>query len=298
MRRRVFDRVSQDTPTRNAPSAEGSIAFVRFEKLVGAEVMDVRGVSRKWTYFHETYSFCGVSWVEDPSDIPWRYRQRTHQMNAGGVQLMEPGELHANLHVAPRADFRVLFIAPVTMQRVCRELGVPDRMPHLTVAQLYDGPVRRTLNQLTSVLVQRGDVERAELGLYRLVQALWKQGCLELPPSTLLRERGRKAVMAARDLIHASWNEHLPISTLTSTVRLPLATLERAFSEAFGTSPRQYQLHLRLMRGKELFRKGEGSVAEVARRCGFRDPKYFARMFKREFGCQPSGYAHRAGLLL
>ncbi|HKY34352.1 MAG TPA: AraC family transcriptional regulator [Polyangiaceae bacterium] len=260
--------------------------------------MDVRGVSRKWIYFHETYSFCGASRVEDRADVPWRYRQRTHQMNQGGVQLMEPGELHANLQVAPRADFRVLFLAPSTVQRVCRELGAPDRLPHLTVAQLYDGPVRRILNQLTDVLVERGDIERGELGIYRLIEALWRQGCLELPPTTVLRERGRKAVKAARDLIHSSWNEHLPISTLTSEVRLPLATLERAFREAFGTSPRQYQLHLRLMRGKELFRHGAGSVAEVARQCGFRDPKYFSRVFKREFGCQPSDYLERSELVL
>ena len=211
---------------------------------------------------------------------------------------MEPGELHANLQVAPRADFRVLFLAPSTVQRVCRELGAPDRLPHLTVAQLYDGPVRRILNQLTDVLVERGDIERGELGIYRLIEALWRQGCLELPPTTVLRERGRKAVKAARDLIHSSWNEHLPISTLTSEVRLPLATLERAFREAFGTSPRQYQLHLRLMRGKELFRHGAGSVAEVARQCGFRDPKYFSRVFKREFGCQPSDYLERSELVL
>jgi two-component system, response regulator YesN len=47
---------------------------------------------------------------------------------------------------------------------------------------------------------------------------------------------------------------------------------------------------LLLMRGKELLKDTQGSVAEVAQRCGFRDAKYFSRIFKREFGCQPSDY--------
>ena len=285
MSERYDDRMSAERAL-----GEGTIGFVRYQELLGAEVMDVRGVSRKWSYFHETYSFCGVSWVADDRDIPWRYRQRTHLMNRAGVQLMEPGELHANLHVAPHADFRVLLLAPSTVQRVCRELGAPDRLPHLTVAQLYGGTVRQTLNELTAVLVEHADVERGELGLYRLVESLWGQGCLEGHPVTPLRERGRKAVLAARDMIHAFWNEHLPISTLVGEVKLPLATLERAFRATFGTSPHQYQLRLRLMRGKERFRNGDTSVATVARSCGFRDPKYFSRSFKREFGCQPSDY--------
>src|SRR4051812_22786186 len=58
---------------------EGSIQFVRLRGLPGVEVMDVRHVSRKWAYFHETYSLCVASWVANPRDIPWRYRQRTHQ---------------------------------------------------------------------------------------------------------------------------------------------------------------------------------------------------------------------------
>jgi transcriptional regulator GlxA family with amidase domain len=148
----------------------------------------------------------------------------------------------------------------------------------------------RRAHELTVSLVDDGDVERSELGLYRLIQTLWDQDCFECVRSPMRRERGRKAVFAARDLIHASWNEHLPVTTLTEEVRLPLATLERAFRDAFGTSPRQYQLHLRLMRGKELFKNGAGSVGEVARQCGFQDPKYFARLFKREFGRQPSDY--------
>lgn len=173
-------------------------------------------------------------------------------------------------------------------------MGLSERAPHLTQAQLYGGPVREALRQLTVTMVDTPDVERAELGLHRLLESLWQTECLESMRSPFRRERGRRAIFAARDLVHATWNRHLPVSQLTKEVGLPLATLERAFRETFGTSPRQYQLHLRLMRAKEQLKRVDASIAGVAQECGFQDPKYFSRLFKREFGCQPSDYRRLA----
>jgi AraC-like DNA-binding protein len=269
---------------------EGSIRFVRLPELPGVEVMDVRHVTRKWAYFHETYSLCVASWVADPRDIPWRYRQRTHQMNPTGVQLMEPGEFHANLVEAPPADFRVLMLGPELVRKLSVELSGRDRPVHFTQAQLYAGPVRDALSTLVASVVDTGDTELAEERLYKVFGLLGSHGCLELGAPSTLTERGRRRVRTARDLIHSAWNQHLPLAAISAAADLPIATLERAFYEAYGTSPRQYQIHLRLMRGKELLRRGEAQVLSAARACGFRDPKYFTRLFKREFGCPPSAY--------
>jgi AraC-like DNA-binding protein len=269
---------------------EGSIQFVRLPGLPGVEVMDVRHVGRKWAYFHETYSLCVASWVADPRDIPWRYRQRTHQMNATGVQLMEPGEFHSNLIEAPPADFRVLMLAPETVRKLAMDLSGRDRPVHFTCAQLYAGPIRDALAALAASIVDAGDAELAEERLYRAFALLGTHGCLELGAPSTLVERGRRGVRTARDLIHSAWNQHLPLAAISAAADLPIATLERAFHEAYGTSPRQYQIHLRLMRGKELLKRGEAQVLTAAQACGFRDPKYFARLFKREFGCRPSAY--------
>ena len=34
------------------------------------------------------------------------------------------------------------------------------------------------------------------------------------------------------------------------------------------------------------------SVTDVARMCGFREPLYFSRMFKKKYGVAPSFYVH------
>lgn len=35
------------------------------------------------------------------------------------------------------------------------------------------------------------------------------------------------------------------------------------------------------------------SISEVAYKCGFSDPKYFSRCFKKTMGCSPTEYMKR-----
>ena len=36
---------------------------------------------------------------------------------------------------------------------------------------------------------------------------------------------------------------------------------------------------------------GKGNVSETARMCGFSDPLYFSRLFKKKYGVSPRNYA-------
>jgi AraC-like DNA-binding protein len=122
--------------------------------------------------------------------------------------------------------------------------------------------------------------------------ALHRNARLEhLTPRELRRRRtSLKLALRARDIIHARWNECFPVDFLSKEINVPLSSLERTFTETFGTSPRHYQNYVRVMRGKELLAHGGSSIAAIANTCGFRDPKYFARLFRREFAQSPGVY--------
>lgn len=64
--------------------------------------------------------------------------------------------------------------------------------------------------------------------------------------------------------------------------------LERVFLEVCGLSPMAYLTELRLRRASLLLRGTSRTVAEIARECGFEDPNYFARVFKKKYGAAPS----------
>jgi len=52
-------------------------------------------------------------------------------------------------------------------------------------------------------------------------------------------------------------------------------------------------MRVRLERARELLRHPAVPVAQVARRCGYRDVKHFTGSFRRTFGLTPSSY-HRS----
>ena len=72
--------------------------------------------------------------------------------------------------------------------------------------------------------------------------------------------------------------------------------LRKLFKKEMGITPHQYLCEKRLDTAAEYLSSvynDNGNIADVARQCGFNEPLYFSRMFKKKFGTAPSFY--RAG---
>ena len=57
-------------------------------------------------------------------------------------------------------------------------------------------------------------------------------------------------------------------------------------------TPHKYLTDRRLQTAANMLRSeyNDGNVTEVAHQCGFREPLYFSRMFKKKYGISPSYY--------
>ena len=62
------------------------------------------------------------------------------------------------------------------------------------------------------------------------------------------------------------------------------------FRKNFGTSPLQYFHREKIKNIRTLISDLSLSVAEISAMCGFSDPNYFSRFFKKHFGITPSEY--------
>ncbi len=71
--------------------------------------------------------------------------------------------------------------------------------------------------------------------------------------------------------------------------------LNRVFQRTLGTTPLKYLAQLRMDRAAGMLAEGSLTIAQVARRVGYRDPEYFARHFRRAMGATPSEWRLRAG---
>ena len=71
--------------------------------------------------------------------------------------------------------------------------------------------------------------------------------------------------------------------------------LRKLFKTEMGVTPHQYLSDLRLRAAAERLRITDGAnVSEIAHLCGFHEPLYFSRMFRKKYGLSPSEYAERA----
>lgn len=72
--------------------------------------------------------------------------------------------------------------------------------------------------------------------------------------------------------------------------------LRRCFKAAYGMTPHEYLMQLRMENAKKLMarvREGEFTVADAAYMSGFYDPLYFSRAFKKYTGVAPTAWKGR-----
>lgn len=68
------------------------------------------------------------------------------------------------------------------------------------------------------------------------------------------------------------------------------SSFRRKLRSRYGISPARYLIRLRLNKAMGLLVKGELSVREIARQCGFCDEKYFSRVVKKRYALPPSAF--------
>ncbi|MBQ9648460.1 MAG: AraC family transcriptional regulator [Oscillospiraceae bacterium] len=69
--------------------------------------------------------------------------------------------------------------------------------------------------------------------------------------------------------------------------------LRKLFKKEIGVTPHRFLTDMRLQAAAESLGSDyadAGSISEVARMCGFREPLYFSRIFKNKYGVSPSVY--------
>jgi len=85
-------------------------------------------------------------------------------------------------------------------------------------------------------------------------------------------------------------NTQFSVEQLSREVFISPSQLYRKLKALTGLSPIAYIRKKRLVKARQLLADSRLSIATVAGRSGFEDPKYFSRIFKREFGESPTKY--------
>lgn len=91
----------------------------------------------------------------------------------------------------------------------------------------------------------------------------------------------------AEAYIAAHPDEKVSIALLARRCHLSESFFRKKFGEAYGVSPKEYCLQIRLDKAKALLELGELNVSQVSNLLGFSSPSYFSRIFHKKFGISP-----------
>lgn len=81
------------------------------------------------------------------------------------------------------------------------------------------------------------------------------------------------------------------VAELAREAALSRSGFHERFQSAVGMAPMEYLKAWRLAVAKDLLRKREASVGEIARRVGYRSASAFSVAFMRDVGVSPALYA-------
>ena len=118
--------------------------------------------------------------------------------------------------------------------------------------------------------------------LYRLLSIVYPS-CIgeQMQPTNLAR---------AVSYMATHLNKQISTKLLSELCMMSETSFHRKFKETYGVSPIDYLLRIRTEQAEDFLLHSQLSIAEISLMCGFNDPGYFCRTFKKQTGVTPTKY--------
>lgn len=134
------------------------------------------------------------------------------------------------------------------------------------------------------------DLALARLVELMLIEALRSSPAEEAPPG-LARGLADPRLAAAIREMHGHPARDWTVEQLAGKAALSRSAFFERFSRAVGVPPMEYLLGWRMALAKELLRRGDATVTQVAERVGYGSASTFSTAFRRYVGQPPSRWA-------
>lgn len=98
------------------------------------------------------------------------------------------------------------------------------------------------------------------------------------------------------DILQNFTNCDYQLDEFLRTIPFSYDYLRKLFKSEMGMTPHAYLTGLRMQMAEKLLcaaKNTEQNVSQIAYVCGYAEPLYFSRVFKKHFGCSPKNYAQK-----
>ena len=107
------------------------------------------------------------------------------------------------------------------------------------------------------------------------------------------QERSGNIIKTAKDYIDAHFDKDISLDDVSKVVNISPYYFSKIFKEESGLNFIEYLTNIRIEKAKNLLENSNLSVKEICISCGYSDPNYFSRSFKKNVGVTPTEYKDR-----
>lgn len=213
------------------------------------------------------------------------FEGRLHEIRAGDTMLLQFP--HDNRYWLPAGGEWTFFWICMNGRealRIWRRL----LRHHGPIVRLSPDTVTRLARLCLEIVKGEHDsTGRASAAAYSAIMILSDE--LLLAPRTGRRDR-HPAIQHAIEYAQNHLEAPLNVDRLAGIAGLSRYHFSRVFKQSEGLSPVEYLQRERMNRAVRMLQIGGEPVGVIADACGFSDPNYFAKAFRRTFGVSPSQF--------
>jgi len=175
----------------------------------------------------------------------------------------------------------------VFTSRECRNL-LADILKRRLRPRTFSPETKAGLVRLANLLV------RPTLTAHERVELRVRTACAlldldsERPPER--NNSQSRLIDEATRWLQSHYAEKVTLGQLTAFMGYGASRLCQLFKARTGLAPLEWLIRYRIDRACELLTDSDLTVVEIARRVGFDDPSFFARVFRKRIGLSPSDY--------
>lgn len=190
----------------------------------------------------------------------------------------------------PLEAFLFFFDRP-TIEKFLKQ-STQNKKHSLAQSQPYKIPAYATISEYMNALLKmyRNIQTTANLlqikllELLHLIDALDDQSRLRSFLDLSVKSPAKRNI---KKLMRDNQHANLSIADYAELSGRSMASFTRDFKRHFGTTPRQWQIDMRLTRAYDLIKENQTSITEIAMEVGYDNISHFIKMFKNKYGISP-----------
>lgn len=206
-----------------------------------------------------------------------------HSLVKGNLIIYSPGEEQQYSFEAGTSTLWCHFDGTI-MQELFRECGIKSGV-------LLFRPNDRIFNAFSGVIRSFHNPTMEKFAKSFLFELLY---CLSEGMTMAENDKNQDIIQPILSYINISYNKKITLEELAKKAGYSKSRFSHIFSSVTGTTPIKYQNEIRLKTACELLSATLLSITDISISCGFEDPLYFSRLFKRKYGISPTEFRRTA----